>query len=195
MNDTATVATCSCCRARFIGALGGLCPECEKDSGFYQLSRKKGDPRDFIPYPALFQQWKARRVECREWRKTAERAANDRAARVQAEQEKAQALAVLNAAGIDPNPALALAAELDEVRTALERERTSAIYWQRQAEELQAGKPDRHEALLRELSQLSRRPAFPPDMWRRLVQLAHPDKHGDSPAAAEATRWLLENRP
>ena len=30
---------------------------------------------------------------------------------------------------------------------------------------------------------------------RRLVQLAHPDKHGGSVAAAEATRWLLENRP
>ena len=29
----------------------------------------------------------------------------------------------------------------------------------------------------------------------RLVQLAHPDKHGGSPAAIEATRWLLENRP
>lgn len=36
---------------------------------------------------------------------------------------------------------------------------------------------------------------IPPDCWRRLVQLAHPDKHGDSPAATEATRWLLENRP
>ena len=55
MNDTATVATCSCCRARFIG-VPGLCPECEKDSEFYKLARKKGDPRDFIPYPTLFQQ-------------------------------------------------------------------------------------------------------------------------------------------
>ena len=36
---------------------------------------------------------------------------------------------------------------------------------------------------------------IPPDMWRRLVQLAHPDKHGDSLAALEATRWLMENRP
>ena len=37
--------------------------------------------------------------------------------------------------------------------------------------------------------------SIPPEQWRRLVQLAHPDKHGGSVAAAEATRWLLENRP
>lgn len=36
---------------------------------------------------------------------------------------------------------------------------------------------------------------IPPDHWRRLVQLAHPDKHAGSDAANEATRWLLENRP
>ena len=194
MNDTATITTCSCCRARFIG-VPGLCPECEKDSEFYKLSRKKGDPRDFIPYPTLFQQWKARRAECREWRKTAEQAANDRAARVQAEAERAQALAVLHAAGIDPNPALALAAELDKARAELERERALAAYWRQRAEELQAGKPDRHEALLQEFRRLQNQVAFPPEQWRRLVQLAHPDKHGDSPAAVEATRWLLENRP
>jgi len=36
---------------------------------------------------------------------------------------------------------------------------------------------------------------IPPDVWRRLVQLAHPDKHDGSEAAETATRWLLENRP
>jgi len=29
---------------------------------------------------------------------------------------------------------------------------------------------------------------------RQLLQLAHPDKHGGSEAATEATRWLLEKR-
>lgn len=38
-------------------------------------------------------------------------------------------------------------------------------------------------------------PAIPQDQWRRLVQLAHPDKHAGSDAANEATRWLMENRP
>lgn len=191
MNDTATVATCSCCRARFIGVPGGLCPECEKDSEFYKLSRKKGDPRDFIPYPTLFQQWKARRAECRDWRKTAEQAASDRAARIQAEQERAQALAVLNAAGIDPNPALALAAELDKARAELARERTLTAMLREQAAGVKSPWQEKAESLLRGLSA----GAIPPEQWRRLVQLAHPDKHGDSPAATEATRWLMENRP
>ena len=30
------------------------------------------------------------------------------------------------------------------------------------------------------------------DQWR---QLAHPDRHENSAAAVEATRWLLEHRP
>ena len=190
MNDTATIATCSCCRARFIG-VPGLCPECEKDSAFYKLSRKKGDLRQFIPYPTLFQQWKARRAECREWRKAGEQMANDRAAREQAEQERAQALAVLNAAGIDPNPALALAAELDQVRNELKRERALTAFLREQAAGVQSPWEAKAESLLRGLSV----GAIPPEQWRRLVQLAHPDKHGDSPAATEATRWLMENRP
>ena len=194
MNDTATLATCSCCRARFIG-VPGLCPECEKDSAFYKLSRKKGDPRQFLPYPTLFQQWKARRAECREWRKTAEQAASDRAAREQAEQERAHALAVLHAAGIDPNPALVLAAELARVKGELERTQADRDYWRKETIELRAGKPDPSEALIDVFRAYKNKAAFPPEMWRRLVQLAHPDKHGDSPAATEATRWLMENRP
>jgi hypothetical protein len=36
---------------------------------------------------------------------------------------------------------------------------------------------------------------FSHDVWRRLVQLCHPDKHNGSKASTEATRWLMENRP
>ncbi len=36
--------------------------------------------------------------------------------------------------------------------------------------------------------------AIPPDMLRRLVQLCHPDRHGNSQAAQNATQWLLEQR-
>lgn len=32
---------------------------------------------------------------------------------------------------------------------------------------------------------------IPPEMLRRLIQLAHPDRHGGSEAATKATRWLL----
>ena len=35
---------------------------------------------------------------------------------------------------------------------------------------------------------------IPPDMIRRLLQLAHPDKHGGSEAATKATQWLLGQR-
>lgn len=197
MNDTATLATCSCCRARFIG-VPGLCPECEKDSAFYKLARKKGDPRDFIPYPALFQQWKARRAECREWRKAGEQMASDRAAREQAEQERAHALAVLHAAGIDPTPALALAAELDKARAEirqLELRLECSHSINERLEARLAGKPEPWETALESLRASMGKAAFPPEQWRRLVQLAHPDRHDNSPAAVEATRWLLENRP
>jgi hypothetical protein len=41
-------------------------------------------------------------------------------------------------------------------------------------------------------------PTAPPlidaDMLRRLIQLAHPDRHGGSEAARIATAWLLEQR-
>lgn len=32
-------------------------------------------------------------------------------------------------------------------------------------------------------------------VWRRLVQLCHPDKHNGSKTSTEATKWLMENRP
>jgi len=36
--------------------------------------------------------------------------------------------------------------------------------------------------------------AIPPAMLKRLIRLCHPDKHGNSETANEATRWLLEQR-
>lgn len=37
-------------------------------------------------------------------------------------------------------------------------------------------------------------PAIAPDMLARLIRLCHPDKHGNSQAANEATAWLLSQR-
>ena len=37
-------------------------------------------------------------------------------------------------------------------------------------------------------------PQIEPTMLRRLLQLVHPDKHGNSPASNEATRYLLALR-
>jgi len=36
--------------------------------------------------------------------------------------------------------------------------------------------------------------AIPVEMLRRLLQLCHPDKHGDSESAVKATQWLLKQR-
>ena len=35
---------------------------------------------------------------------------------------------------------------------------------------------------------------IPPDTLRALIRLAHPDKHGGSQAANDATAWLLSQR-
>jgi hypothetical protein len=197
MTTAAITQKCTGCRCRFIGE-PGLCPECQTDNEFYQRARKKGDPRQFIPYPELLDQWRSRRAECRDWRKTGEQAALDRAARVQAEQERDETLAVLRASGVNPDPALVLAKELTEVRQTLERtiaELTMVRNYNQELQDRQAGKPEPWEAAIESLRNIKSRSSMPLETWRRLVQLAHPDRHGNSEAANQATRWLMENRP
>lgn len=48
--------------------------------------------------------------------------------------------------------------------------------------------------LRRRLMEAEHRSAIPPDMLKRLITLAHPDKHGGSKIATEATQWLLSQR-
>lgn len=36
--------------------------------------------------------------------------------------------------------------------------------------------------------------AIPKDMLPKLIQLCHPDRHGNSALSTEVTRWLLEQR-
>jgi len=36
---------------------------------------------------------------------------------------------------------------------------------------------------------------IPKDVWRRLLQLCHPDKHSNADAATAATQWLNANKP
>ena len=194
MNATAITRPCTGCKKHFIGVAPGLCPACEKDSAFYKATRKKGDPREFLPYPELLDQWRRRRAECRDWKKVAEQAATDRAAWVQAEREKFYLLAVLNTLNADLDPALELGAELDKTRAELERAKAYAALIGQRVEALESGRPQPWEAALESLRDLKTGGAVPPEQWRRLVQLTHPDKHGGSAAAVEATRWLLENR-
>lgn len=57
-----------------------------------------------------------------------------------------------------------------------------------------------HEALeeaarlRRRLMEAEHRTTIPPDMLKRLIALAHPDKHYGSRIATEATQWLLKQR-
>jgi hypothetical protein len=37
--------------------------------------------------------------------------------------------------------------------------------------------------------------SIPKDVWRRLLQLCHPDKHSNTDAATAATQWLNANKP
>lgn len=191
MNATVQPRPCTGCNKLHISVAPGLCPECEKDSAFYKATRKKGDPRPFLPYPELLDQWRRRRAECRDWKKVAEQAATDRAALQQAEREKSYLWVALNALNADLDPALSLAAELDKTRAELARLEVLATMWREQAAGAKTPWQATAETLLNRLSA----DTIPPEQWRRLVQLAHPDKHGGSVAAAEATRWLLENRP
>ncbi len=35
---------------------------------------------------------------------------------------------------------------------------------------------------------------IPPEMFRKLISLCHPDKHNNSETSQEVTRWLLKQR-
>ena len=72
----------------------------------------------------------------------------------------------------------ALKDEIAEVREQLRLDRAELNRWRTLA-----------------LSKAQTPPPLPREQWRRFLQLSHPDRHGGSVAAHEATRWLLENRP
>ena len=48
--------------------------------------------------------------------------------------------------------------------------------------------------LRRMLIKAERKDSIPPDVLKKLLHLAHPDKHGGSKIANEATQWLLSQR-
>lgn len=196
-NPAAITKPCAACKRHFVGVPSAtICPDCERDSEFYRLARKRGDKRQFIPYQELFQQWKNRRAECGKWRMVAEQAAEDRIAREQAERERSYLLAVLSATGADLDPALALATELEKTRAELERAKAYEAFLAQRIAELEHGQPDPFEEVMDRFHQLyGKGTMIPADMHRRLIQLCHPDKHGGSSSANEVTRWLLEVRP
>lgn len=86
-----------------------------------------------------------------------------------------------------------------EQRTAYEKQEQ---YW-REPKEVKFGDPEfleRFEKMREEQINIAaktyglQRP-MPLEVWRRLIQLTHPDKHNGSAASIEASQWLLENKP
>jgi len=94
----------------------------------------------------------------------------------------------------------ALLAERDSVTTGLadlQRERQEL---QREREDMQQemdelGRENRvlSSMLLADLD-APNRAEIPPNMLDRLIRLAHPDRHGNSDSATQATAWLLSQR-
>jgi dsDNA-specific endonuclease/ATPase MutS2 len=99
-----------------------------------------------------------------------------------------------------------LAAELAKTRAELaaqaeelDKMTRSRDHWERQVKGLKAKLKKAETANW----QLQNRPAYgffnpsslTPEIWRRLVQLVHPDRHNGSEAAQAATVWLNMNKP
>ncbi len=76
--------------------------------------------------------------------------------------------------------------------------KTCLSCWQKKkrAEKSSSGTPDEVQKLRDEVLRLrlAAPPPIEPNMLSRLIRLCHPDKHGNSEAANEATAWLLAQR-
>lgn len=194
MTAAAITKPCTACKKHFIGLPSiTLCPACEKDSEFYRLTRKRGDPRKFIPYSELFKQWKARRDECRDWRSKAAWNAYYWLGLHRSEQERSLLLMVLYRLTADPEPLLAMADELTKAQSELVRAKAAADFWRGECDSLKdSTNPADVYALLKDIEARKSHPAISPEMRRRLVQLCHPDRHADSEASKIATQWLLQ---
>lgn len=91
------------------------------------------------------------------------------------------------------------AAEVERLTAELDKMTRSRDHWEKQVKGLKA-KLKKAEA---DNWQLANRPSYAfsagsleeAGIWRRMVQLCHPDRHGNSEAANEATRWLNQHKP
>lgn len=174
---------CIKCSKLFIGVADGLCLKCEKNDKYYKKTRQKGDPREFLDYPELLEKWRARRRECIIWRKEAIKAGHERYLRHQLEHEKSILLSVITAITTD----LDVVEELGKEITTLKQkvvELESRVRYAEQRTYTPYAQYHYTDNIF-----------IPHDQWRRLVQLAHPDKHGNSKASTEVMQWLLQNKP
>ena len=89
-------------------------------------------------------------------------------------------------------------AELERLTAELDKMTRSRAHWEKQVKGLKAKlkKAETDNQLL------ATRPSYAfsassleVDIWRTLVQLAHPDKNGNSEASIKATNWLVQHKP
>ena len=88
----------------------------------------------------------------------------------------------------------------DERRECFKRQEAS---WKEQVKKVELGTDEYCETMKERLKEARKQMAkiwglqepISIDIWRRLIQLAHPDKHDGSTAAIEASQWLLKNKP
>ena len=89
-------------------------------------------------------------------------------------------------------------AELERLTAELDKMTRSRAHWEKQVKGLKAKlkKAETDNQLL------ATRPSYAfsassleVDIWRTLVQLAHPDKNGNSEASIKATSWLVQHKP
>jgi len=174
---------CKKCSKLFVGVTDGLCIKCEKNDEYYKKTRQKGDPREFLDYPELLEQWRARRRECVIWRKEALKYSNAAYLQHSFEVERSIWMSVITAMDADIDVAEELYKQIEtlkkqngvlETRARLAEQRLNTPYVQ---------------------YRYSDHISIPQDHWRRLVQLVHPDKHNNSKASTEAMQWLLKNKP
>lgn len=173
--------TCERCGESYLGVKDGLCLKCLKNEKYYYKTRKKGEPKKFIEYQKLLEMWRARRSECISWRKEAIKAYEEKCKREKAEAKSEVLEVALAAYKADIDVLEKLGYEIAELKK-------------------------KNSQLNSQLNSFMRRGVYnnysstftttiPQEQWRRLVQLAHPDKHNNSVASNEALKWLLQNKP
>jgi hypothetical protein len=174
---------CSKCSQLFVGVEEGLCLTCLKDENYYYKTRKKGEPKKFIEYSELLDQWRARKRECISWRKDAMKVSRAVVAQQQLEFEKSILLAVVMATDTDLDVVAQLFDEIKELK-----QQNVRLASRLQYAEQRLNVPYVQYRYTDNVK-------IPQDHWRRLVQLVHPDKHSNSKASTEVLQWLLKNKP
>lgn len=201
-----TTQYCTSCKQLFMGIENEfLCPKCENQTELAKASRKRGDKETLMDFKTLFEDWKKLRKQREDWRKREGILAQEHSDREKLEREKRFLLMAVSALDCDQDllrQYVSIKNQLNAMTMERNRLKESSERDGRRITELH--KENMHLSMENMRLRFSvktedhRKPAttsFTKEMWRRFTQLCHPDKHDNSVAANEATRWLLENRP